>query len=264
MKELLNYPENASCTSRKVPWAWKTYLVLIHMLLIVAVFKHHLIRSAEAYFFNPSIVTDYYKGMVAAQQAQIKSMPENCIVFIGDSITWALNVKSVSNGNVMNFGIPGDNTEGVLWRIPRYSNLKFARAIVLSVGVNDLQCFDDNRIASNYESILGSLPKVPVIASGVLPINEQIYLRGKINPFTETKLTNAKIKQINHKIKVLSRNFPNVTFIDAYDLMGDETGSLRREYTTDSIHLSSLGYTAWADFLKSHINETIDRVAARK
>ncbi|MGA2798204.1 MAG: GDSL-type esterase/lipase family protein [Thermoguttaceae bacterium] len=259
MKDPANQPKISPIPSRKIRWAWKTYLVLIHVVLIVGLFRHDLVQRVEQIFLGTPAVFDDYRGMVEAQKAQAKCMSDNCIIFLGNSITYGLDMKAVTNGNVMNFGINSDNTEGMLWRIAQYPNLKSAKAIVLSIGINDLSRFDDNKIISNYNKILNSLPEVPVIVSCLLPINEHLCTRANISYLTGNKATNARIKSINRELKDLCRHFPNVTLIDAFELMSDETGNLRPEYTTDGVHLTALGYDAWIRFLKARLAEKVDR-----
>ena len=49
------------------------------------------------------------------------SIPDNSILFIGDSITQSLCVSAVADNSV-NLGIGGDTTLDVINRLPKYKN----------------------------------------------------------------------------------------------------------------------------------------------
>jgi lysophospholipase L1-like esterase len=252
----LNEATPAARLARTRRWVWWTYLALTHLLLILALFRHDLIERLERVVMGTPTVFAEYRGIVLGQVSQSRCLPEYCVVFLGDSITAALPVPAVVGGDGVNFGIDGDTTVGLLWRIPQYANLNTARAIVVSIGVNDMSRFGDDRIAANYRSILESLPSsVPVIVSGILPLREEAGKRSNISYLSGHAASNVRIKEFNRKLDALCRDFPNATMLDAHDAMADETGDLRQEYTSDGVHLTPEGYDAWVRALKSKLSE---------
>jgi lysophospholipase L1-like esterase len=231
------------------------HIILLYLAVIVAIVRHDLIERLEQFICGSPVTSDYYQGMVASQKNQ---NPANCVVFIGDSIASGLDVNAVAEGPALNYGI-GDNTVGVLWRLSKYSNLKSAKAIVISVGINDLPRLSDEEIISNFKKILNATPiNVPVIISCILPVQEQMAPRAKISYLTGYKVENSRIRRINKRIQELSRQYQNISAIDAFDLMCDkETGNLRKDFTIEGVHLSAQGYRQWADFLKSSLSQVL-------
>jgi len=232
-------------------WIKRIHIVLIYSIAIVALFRHDLILDFERFVCKSPAGFDYYNGMVEAQKVQ---NPANCVVFIGDSITKGLDVSAVANGQALNFGIGGDNTIGLLWRLTQYNTLKLSKAIVLSIGVNDLRVLNEEEIISNYKKILELLPPdVPVIVSCILPVIEH-------NPSmisVHYKIENARIKNINKRLSEICKSYSHITSIDSFNLMCDETDNLRKEYTTDGVHLSQKGYKEWSEFLKVNLSQVL-------
>ena len=50
---------------------------------------------------------------------------------------------------------------------------------------------------------------------------------------------------LNQKLKTLCKEM-NLTFVDLYPYFSDEDNLLKRQLTTDGIHLTEEGYTLWS------------------
>ena len=79
------------------------------------------------------------------------------VLFVGDSLVehceWA---KLLEDSDILNRGILGDDTLGVLHRIEETLKPIPPRKILLMVGINDLfQGVPENHIVENFEDILG-------------------------------------------------------------------------------------------------------------
>jgi lysophospholipase L1-like esterase len=177
------------------------------------------------------------------------------IVFLGDSMTdeghWHQLFPQL---NLVNRGIGGDTTTGILNRIDQVTALD-PPTIFLMIGTNDL-CF--NRaipdIITNYDKILGilhqRLPNTKIYVESVLPFNNHIfpsvYLR-----------TNENIKILNVGIKRLAQTY-NDPYIDLTKYFSDKDGRLPAEYTVDGLHLNEKGYAIWRDQIqKFEANEKV-------
>jgi len=77
-----------------------------------------------------------YDALLPYHKRMDGSVPNKSVVFIGDSMVQALVTSAIANHTV-NYGIGGDTIGGLTNRIPLYESMDSARAIVISVGVND-------------------------------------------------------------------------------------------------------------------------------
>lgn len=254
-----NKPISVDKRSGKLRWLKVGYFILIHLIVILAIISPPSIERVKHVFSNTPTAYSSYKGQVIAHVIQDASMPKGCIVFIGDSITSKLDLRTVVDTFTVNYSISSDSTVGALWRIPQYQNLNSAGAIVLAIGVNDLTYINDDNLISNYGEILDLLPhSVPVIISGILPLNEDIVKQSNLTYVTGYKATNARIKVVNNRIRDLCKRYTDVSFIDATETLIDEKGNLRKENTLDGIHLNPLGYKVWAAFLRSQLSRILE------
>jgi len=135
-----------------------------------------------------------------------------------------------------NYGIGGDRTEHVLWRIinGEVANLS-PRVCVLKIGTNNLGANTDFDIARGISSIVdqlrSKLPNTKVLLLGVLPRNN-------------VDLTN-RTENINSMIAIHD-NGNTVRYLNMRDAFYAGNGTFYTElYTADLLHLSAAGYAKW-------------------
>lgn len=223
--------------------------------------KLKLISSAAA------LLGLLYMAPVSAQQAKIDSsynntyyqgrmelfvtlpMSPKATVFLGNSITERGMWHELLPGKVvMNRGIGGDNTFGVLARIAPVIVAKPAKVFLL-IGINDIgRNLPVEVIAGNYEKIIQQFrkgsPKSVLYVQSVLPMNDDIltaaYLKNK----------GQLIVQLNEKIAALAKKY-NLTYVNLHEVFNDGSGKLKPELTMDGIHIKPAAYVLWVDYLKS-------------
>ena len=227
------------------------YLVFIHILLALALVKSDfLTRVGNRLGYTANVepeITQHFEYMERYYERMDPNVPSGSAIFIGDSITQGLCVSAVFTPSV-NYGIGSDTTLGILKRLPKYKSLNRASIVILEVGVNDLKRRKDEEILSNYSSILKLLPShLPVMISGILPVNEDIA--------HHTKGYNARIRGLNFRLKNLCESKkPQCTFVDSGRALEDSTGSLSRNYQEgDGVHLNGEGNNIWIQELKDGI-----------
>ena len=82
----------------------------------------------------------------------------------------------------------------------------------------------------------------------ILPVNEgedykqTVYIR-----------TNEKIQNWNQAYQELASAYMQVEFVSVFDSLTDQAGQLKKEYTTDGLHLSVAGYQALSETLKDYL-----------
>jgi len=191
-----------------------------------------------------------YKSVLIFHKRREGNTPKQSVIFLGDSLIQGLAVTAVSKGAI-NYGIGNDTTRGLLLRLNIYDHsIRNASIVILAIGVNDLISYDLNKTKRNFQLIIENLRRktnVPIIISGILPINEHIEYY---------KRNNRNISKINHHILNLATTYKDVTFIDMTQLLIDNKKQLKREYHIgDGIHLNKVGNIMWINKLKQTIKK---------
>ena len=214
-------------------------------------------------YHTPDQKQFYFKRCAEFDKAQIG---HGKIVFLGDSITegggdWN---RYLGTNNVVNRGISGDTTLGVLARLHEIWFYK-PISLFLLIGINDIFNSDSpnrnnitplsvsNNIIAIADLIYERSPKTQVYVQTTLPINNKLYkkLSGTF-PFHEMPLPD-QINQINTRLKK-NESQKHYTVIDLHDIFLDSDGSLSKKYTSDGVHLNEEGYHKWSNFIKNYIS----------
>jgi lysophospholipase L1-like esterase len=203
--------------------------------------------SAQQVKIDSSYNNTYYQGRM--ELFGTLPMPSKAIVFLGNSITERGMWHELLPGMViMNRGIGGDNTFGVLARIAPVIAARPAKVFLL-IGINDIgRNLPVDVIAENYEKIIQQFrkgsPKTTLYVQSVLPMNDDIltaaYLKNK----------GHLIVQLNEKITALAKKY-SLTYINLHEVFNNGAGKLKPELTIDGIHIKPAAYVLWIDYLKS-------------
>jgi lysophospholipase L1-like esterase len=185
------------------------------------------------------------------------------VVFLGDSITqgWESNKatweKAFGSYKPGNYGIGGDQTGHVLWRITEGKELEGIdpKAAVIMIGTNNTSGHSAEQIAGGIKAIVDTLrekkPKMKILLLGVFPRAGGIGKEDKVAP--KDKL-NKKIPEINKIISKLDDG-TMVLYKDIGPKFLTEDGGLSREVMPDLLHLSRKGYEIWADAIKEDLEK---------
>mgnify|MGYP000858038868 CR=1 FL=1 len=174
-----------------------------------------------------------------------EDVPENPVVFIGDSLTERFAVEKYFGPGFINRGIGGDHADGLFERRELMALDKNPKAVFLMVGINDL-LFDYQRdqIPQNIEKILTYIKEKVS--------NCDLFIQS-ICPVKNWDTTSpAEITAINRELRELAAKL-GATYIDLYPHFADENGFMREEYTIDGVHLSEKGNDLWASLLGEYI-----------
>ena len=174
------------------------------------------------------------------------------VLFIGDSITqgWEGNGKAawekhIEPFNAANFGISGDRTEHVLWRLEN-GNLKGRlrpKVVVLMIGTNNTGAMNPPAdIALGVEAIVKQLasrfPDATVAILGIFPRGER--------PDDPKRVNNLKANELIAKLADGKRIVYTDEIGQAF-LKPD--GTLGKDIMPDLLHLSPEGYEIWAKMM---------------
>ena len=183
------------------------------------------------------------------------SVLEPDIIFIGDSIVeyYPLQELFGTAKTIVNRGIRGYQTGLLLDNLDAHLYGDAVDQIVLLIGTNDIgKDVPMNEALDNLERVIQSIvrnyPLSQIKLVSILPVNEgeeykqTVYIR-----------TNEKIQNWNQAFETLASAYMQVDFVPIYDSLTDSEGQLKKEYTTDGLHLSIAGYQILTKVLKSYL-----------
>ncbi len=178
---------------------------------------------------------------------EFKSQPRTTgrVIFLGNSLTELFDLGILGDSTIINRGITGDFTEGVLKRLDEVTSLKPSK-LFLEIGINDLvEHVSIKEVTKNYRLIVKEIrkrsPATKIYFQSLLPVNMISTL------VTSTQDVNEEVKEQNKALKELAKE-QQVTFIDLYDNYVID-GGLNPRLTWDGIHLVDEGYTIWKNLL---------------
>lgn len=182
--------------------------------------------------------------------------PKNATVFFGDSITELCRIDdlygeySLQTGvPIVNRGISAETTASMLARLEESILAIQPRNLVMLMGVNDLnQGVSQEDITENIRQMIQLVktnsPATNLVLQAIYPTDsareslfERFQLRGR---------ESATILALNEKLAEMARQ-ENVHFIDVTNILADENGNLRKDYTYDGLHPNVSGYLAVRD-----------------
>lgn len=180
------------------------------------------------------------------------SVLEPDIIFIGDSIVEYYPLQELFGvaKTIVNRGIRGYQTGLLLENLDAHLYGDAVDQIVLLIGINDIgKDISINDALDNLERVIQSIardyPLSQIKLLSILPVNEgerykqTVYIR-----------TNEKIREWNQAYEALASAYMQVDFVPVYDSLTDTEGQLKKDYTTDGLHLSVAGYQVLSEALK--------------
>jgi len=197
--------------------------------------------------FSQEIDTRKFSKKYYHLKSLFESLPNNKneIIFLGNSITeqgnWA---ELLNNTRIINRGIGGDRTDGILFRLKEITESKPAKVFLL-IGTNDIKYGrSEEYIALRIQQIIKTIkkdsPKTKVYLQSILPTYER-----KERPIEVIKTINAKLQKIAATEQIF--------YINLFPHFIDDTGQLNKGYSLDGLHLNGQGYLLWSRLLKPHL-----------
>jgi lysophospholipase L1-like esterase len=206
-------------------------------------------NSATVPFLQQGFQRQHQANLEVAQKGDID------VLFMGDSITdfWrservpyagkAVFDKYYGNMKVANFGIAGDTTQGVLFRLQHGEGQGFSpKAVMLMIGTNNTMRNTAAEIAEGVGAVVLELqkdfPNAKILLLGIFP-------RGA----TATDPARATLAEIN---KIISRldDGKKVQYLDIGSKFLDAEGNLSKDIMSDALHPTTKGYEIWAEAVK--------------
>jgi len=197
---------------------------------------------------GPRFLQMHEKFVKRAQEGNID------LLFLGDSITegWGkapeIWKKEYEPLHVANFGIGGDRTQHVLWRITNGElDGIHPKVVVLMIGTNNSNSDSPKSIASAIEKIVSITREktgAKVLLLAVFPRDR----KSDQNNQMET------IHAVNERIAKLDDG-KNVRYLDISQKFMGPDGKLDQSLFSDGLHPNVQGYQIWADAMRPLLTE---------
>jgi lysophospholipase L1-like esterase len=206
------------------------------------------VNSATIPFLAPFFQTKHQANLEVAKKGDID------VLFVGDSITdfWR-NPEGLYAGKpvldkyfgslkVANFGIAGDTTQGVLYRLQHGEGQGFSpKAVMLMIGTNNTGRNTAAEIAEGIGAVVLELqkdfPQAKILLLAVFP---------RSTPNDPVRATIAEINTIIAKLHDGDR----VHYLDIGSRFLDAERNIPRDVMSDALHPTTKGYEIWAEAVK--------------
>ncbi len=185
-------------------------------------------------------------------QAALAARGNVDVLFLGDSITegWPKAEWDSHFGRfkAANFGIGGDHTGNVLWRLQNGAMDKLRpKVVVLLIGTNNFGLCGENpaQVFDGIRSVVASLrqlyPDAKILLNAVLPVEQQPDHPRRTN----VALLNRQVATLDDGKRVFYRDYG--------PLFLQPDGTISPQTMPDFLHLTPSAYRSWADALQPDI-----------
>ncbi|MEW6218466.1 MAG: GDSL-type esterase/lipase family protein [Thermodesulfobacteriota bacterium] len=183
-----------------------------------------------------------YQRRVAAHRAESFSADQPLVVFLGDSLTQNFPLERLlRQPGLVNRGISGDTTRGVLQRLDTLPNGSSNDVCFLMIGYNDLKYRADSEILANVRRLVeallaraGEKGTASVVVQSILPVASR------------RSWANQRIRRLNEGLAALCQE-RGLQFLDLHStFLNVGQGGIDPALTEGGVHLNDEGYRRWA------------------
>ncbi len=182
------------------------------------------------------------------------------LVFLGDSLThqWAQTGKRVwkrhyQKRNAVNFGIGGDRTEHILWRVEDglFKGLS-PKVVVILAGTNNAWTNTAQETAEGVVALVKAVrqksPSATILLLGILP-------RGK----DDSDTMRALVFKANQTFQTIADG-KHIHYLDIGHVFLNQDRTISETIMPDHLHLSVRGYELWAQAMEPKLAQLLGEV----
>ena len=215
------------------------FLICLSSLFVAGQTPYDTIRYAR----------EYYQKRVSLFKTE--PVKKGRIIILGNSIAEFGNWKELLNDTtVINRGVAGDNTFGVMERLDDVISRAPGKLLV-EIGINDIsQNIPVSIVVKNILTIVSRVkaksPVTKIYVHSVLPTNDNVKYE-----YPEAYNKNHVADSVNTLLRknAMKNNF---IYIDLNMELRTSNGELDTKYAEpDGLHLSKSGYQVWISLLKN-------------
>ncbi len=219
--------------------------------------------EVRPYGLNTAIVPGLSPQFVMKHEANVAVAKAGNIdvLFMGDSITdfWRNETGNYAGKPVFdkfwgkmktaNFGIAGDTTQGVLFRLQNGEGQGFTpKLVMMMIGTNNTRANRPQEIAEGVGADVLELqkdfPQAKILLLGIFPRS------------TPADPVRKQIAEINTIISRLNDG-KKVFYMDIGKIFLDASGTINTDIMSDGLHPTTKGYELWANAVNGKINELL-------
>jgi lysophospholipase L1-like esterase len=223
-------------------------------------FPDHYLRHTNDLVLRitpPSLYPNTFKSEatfhITPPVASLKGQKDT-VLLSGDSLTQGFlsHVASLPNSyHWINKGVFGDTADLLLNKVNHYPILPQPEFVFVMIGVNDMNLHQQSpngvikKIRIIVEQLKNRYPSSFIVIQSVLPT---------IHPIGSIAL-NKKIIELNSLLRQFDKGAAyKVQYLNLHaSFVQADTRTLKRELTSDGLHLNAEGYKLWGSKLLSHI-----------
>lgn len=236
----------------------------IILLLAATLIGASSLTASDASIGEPKYATPRFFRYHADFLERATSGPVG-VLFLGDSITagWARQTEIWEDAwgayQPANFGIGGDQTQHIIWRIEQGELDKVdPKVVVLMIGTNNIHNFEADDISAANRKIVAmiheKLPETKVLLLAVFPRGPRTNGKGVVEDY---ELHMQKINAINGDIAQLDDG-NSIRFLDLGPKFTSADGTIAKAIMPDQLHLSAAGYQIWVEGMKPLLEEMMN------
>ncbi len=228
---------------------YKRILLFLLVLIVLAIaglkiYRNITMRHAIAETLSSNYWVSRYNGFLKEPRTK------GGIVFFGNSLTESFNLSIFGDSSIINRGIRGDFTEGLLKRIDEVISLQPGK-LFIEIGINDIfEKVSTDEINENYEKIIKRIktesPKTKIYIQSNLPVLRKSF-------FTSCDALNKIVREQNEQLKKLAQRY-DVTYINLYDHFVKDN-ALDPHLSFDGVHINAFGYDIWKKMLIPYLKD---------
>jgi lysophospholipase L1-like esterase len=173
------------------------------------------------------------------------------IIFLGNSLTELFDLEYYfKDSTILNCGIVGDFTEGLIKRANTITKLK-PQKLFIEIGINDMiEQISLEEICANYEEVIKIIrkesPGTKIYIQSNLPV-----IINRPSLLTGDKYVNELIRKQNENLKALAKR-TNCVYMDVYSSFIKEK-NLESLFIWDGIHFTPKAYNIWSGVLEPYL-----------
>ncbi|MCB1091979.1 MAG: GDSL family lipase [Verrucomicrobiae bacterium] len=183
------------------------------------------------------------------------------VLFLGDSITEAWDKAGLKVWNeafepmkAANFGIGGDTTQNVLWRITEGGALQgvHPKVVVLMIGTNNigLHQHTPDAVARGVSAVVKTLrqklPDSRILLLGIFPRGE-----------TPGDRYRQSVAAANERLAKIGAGDRHVRYLRIWDEFLRPDGTMSKDVMPDFLHPSEAGYRLWTQAMMPTLREML-------
>jgi len=193
-----------------------------------------------------------FKDEIASYlQADISNPPpEGCYLFIGSSSMrmWKSLQEDFTGYPVINRGFGGSHFSDAIYYFDDLVKAYNPSKIIIYEGDNDIAgSKSPNKIMKDLKTLLGMIrdnlgqPEIAIISAKPSPRRWELK---------------DKYEKLNAKFKDLASKSQDLTYIDVYTFMLNDTGRPEPElFLEDSLHMTGEGYKIWEEQIRAFVEK---------